>query len=104
MAMASHRSRIEQIGENADSLILDVKCLHKGWGGKIEFYLLCLVSHEVEMVASLEIFAFSVSVGKWEQLRASCWKRITCVAFLGSLTHSLNKFRGSALDGSNTIV
>ena len=38
--------------ENVDSLIWDVKCLHKGWGGEIEVYFLFLVSYEVEMVAS----------------------------------------------------
>jgi len=70
--------------ENVDSLIWDVKCLHKGRGGEIDISRI-LESHEVEMVASWEIFAFSLSVGRCGQLRAAGWKRIACVAFLGHL-------------------
>jgi len=50
------------------------------------------VSQEVEMVASWETFAFSLSVGRCGQFRAAGWKRIAWVAFLGSLSHLLINF------------
>ena len=58
----------------------------------MKFISCILVSHEVEMVASWETFAFSLSVGRCGQFRAAGWKRIACVAFLGSLSHLLIKF------------
>ena len=58
----------------------------------MKFIFCVLVSHEVEMVASWETFAFSLSVGRCGQLRAAGWKRITYVAFVGSLSHLLINF------------
>ena len=51
---------------------------------RLKFISCILTSREVEMVASWETFAFSLSVGRCGQLRASGWKRIACVAFLGN--------------------